>query len=96
MGDKPKKLAWTSIGWMAIGPLVLGYLLSIGPAARFAPTGVLRIYEPLVRACDASPPLSAIKDSYTGLWGRGYRSTVIPGRPTPVTGSVPNALTPRR
>ena len=84
MSDEPKKRAW-STGSMTIGLVALGYLLSIGPAVRYAPNAALSIYNPLVRVCDGCPPLSALKDSYTSLWGAWYRSTVNPGIPQPVT-----------
>jgi hypothetical protein len=73
MSDKPKRSGLRQIAIRAIGLLVLAYLLSIGPAARFAPSHALPIYNPLVRACDVCPPMLAIKDSYTGLWGAWRR-----------------------
>ncbi|HEV3298845.1 MAG TPA: hypothetical protein VG055_04365 [Planctomycetaceae bacterium] len=38
MSDEPKKRKWAWIGWALIAVILLAYVLSIGPAERYAAT----------------------------------------------------------
>jgi len=85
MSDEPKKRSWAWIGWTAFCLLFLGYLLSVGPAIRYAfrsadplasAETVNEIYAPIMWITERSEWAEEACRWYAALWapelnGRG-------------------------